>query len=296
MDDWLNCPVGNFSPQIDEIPSFCDIDHVSFDSPVRFDTCIPKIDTQPVQPLFFIEPCCLQPTHMRTHSQPVMVTPDWQTRFDHFQNLQRMKADRMTQSHALMLGTMMYQNQYQRQMKPEPRVPDTEHLFEEAIKDPSLVFDPARLGVIPTQAWPEGEPTFGSLVTEFFQKRNSSNCRFIHKLFNALQIAKAAPNLCRVLGVEWIAHNILRVDKYAFARLLKIRTIDGSLFHQQGNFPSHGFVELNETQAREMLTQEDLADVDYESVRLLMHKDGLFNRESQARDVDDCKYVSVRKR
>ena len=294
MDDWMSWPSGTLSPQIEELPSFCDLDQISLESPLHFESCLPRLDSPHfVLPKLSADSPHPQPKHTRTHSTPIKMTQDWHVKFDHFQNLHRLKS---AQSQALMLNAMLYRTRSPSQIKSEAMISDIEQHFQEAIKDSSLVFNPAKLGFIPTKAWPDGEQTFGSLVTNFFQKRNSSNCRFIHKLFNALQLAKAAPHLCRVIGVEWIGPDILRVDKHAFARLLKIRTIDGSLFHQQGNFPSHGFVELSETKARECLPPEALADVDYESVRLLTHRDRLFHRECQAQDVDDCKYVSVRKR
>jgi hypothetical protein len=108
-------------------------------------------------------------------------------------------------------------------------------------------------------------------VADFFQKKNNSNSRFSHKLYNALKIADDGPSYVGFFGVEWISETVLKVDKRAFARLFGIRIINGSLFHQHGNFPSHGFVQVSEKMARETFSEADLAGVDDDDVRLLTH-------------------------
>jgi hypothetical protein len=129
----------------------------------------------------------------------------------------------------------------------------------------------------------------------FFQKKSNSNSRFSHKLYNALKIADERPSYVGFLGVEWISQTVLKVDKRAFARLLGIRIIDGSLFHQQGNFPSHGFVQLPETVARETLSEADLEGVDNDNVRLLTHQSGVFIRGCTEDAIDSCKWVNSRR-
>jgi hypothetical protein len=98
------------------------------------------------------------------------------------------------------------------------------------------------------------------------------------------------------LGVEWASPSVIRVDKFAFARLLGIKTIDGSLFHQQGNFPTHGFVELNESEARQTCPINALRGVDFENVRLLRHAAGLFTQTCTAEDMLRCRWISTRRR
>ena len=159
-----------------------------------------------------------------------------------------------------------------------------------------FVINPQKLGFIPPNSWMDKEITFGYLVSSFFQKRNNASSRFSHKLYNALRLSSAYPNLAPYIGVEWITPTILKVNKYTFARLLKIKTIDGSLFHQQGNFPSHGFVELTEKESHECLTSEQLEDVDYESVRLLKHPAGIFTKDCTGSDIADCKWINSRRK
>jgi hypothetical protein len=172
--------------------------------------------------------------------------------------------------------------------------PDAE--FAKVCACSSPKFHPRRMGFIPITFWPEHEYTFGELVADFFQKKNHSNSRFSHKLYNALKIADQKPFYVGFLGVEWISETMLKVDKRAFARLLGIKTIDGSLFHQQGNFPSHGFVQVWEKVARQTLSEADLEGVDDDTVRLLTHQPGIFIRGCTEEALNCCKWVSSRRR
>jgi hypothetical protein len=159
--------------------------------------------------------------------------------------------------------------------------------------DPDVMFNPARLGFIPHDFWPNEDVTFGDLVSDYFQRKNTSTSRFAHKLFNALRISDEDPFYSDFLGVEWVGDRVLKVDKRIFARLLGVRAIDGYLFHQQGNFPSHGFVELSETDARQSLPAEELEGVDYEIVRLLVHQKGIFVRGCSDKVFRQCRWTGV---
>jgi hypothetical protein len=135
---------------------------------------------------------------------------------------------------------------------------------------------------------------FGALVTDHFQKKSGSNTRFFHKLYNALKISEIDPFYTEYVGVEWVTDRIIKIDKKKFARLLGIRAIEGSLFHRQGNFPSHGFREIGPLEARKILSPEDLANVDYDSVRLLVHAPGDFVRDSSAQVFEKCRWINSR--
>jgi hypothetical protein len=104
------------------------------------------------------------------------------------------------------------------------------------------------------------------------------------------------PFYIEFIGIEWITDNVLRIDKRIFARLLAIKTIDGSLFHQQGNFPSHGFIELTETTALDYIPKDLLFGVDFDNIRLLTHPDGVFKKGCIEVDIDHCRWVSSRRR
>lgn len=168
--------------------------------------------------------------------------------------------------------------------------------FEQLCRDKTVTFNPHKIGFIPTKYWVDKDFTFGELANEFFKKKNNSNSRFYHKLFNALKMSSANPLYANFIGVEWISEKVLKVDKKAFARLLGIKTVDGSLFHQQGNFPSHGFIEIGSKDSKKYLTQQELKGIDFEQVRLLIHSAGVFVRSCTENDIEQCKWMSSKKR
>jgi hypothetical protein len=118
-------------------------------------------------------------------------------------------------------------------------------------------------------------------VTKFFQRKNSANCRFPHKLFHAL-------SLFGLVGVRWVTDRIFKVDKYIFGRFLGIDSIDGGFFHRQGNIPSHGFAGLTAAEIRQVC----IANVDQDRVRLLYHKGNLFAKGSNEEVVTQCKWIT----
>jgi hypothetical protein len=166
--------------------------------------------------------------------------------------------------------------------------------FQAVLRDTSICINPVKLGFIPRGLWSDEQLHFGCLIETFFQKRSNVNGRFHHKLFNALRIVEQFPNLTSHIGVRWITDTILRVDKFVFARILAINTIDGGLFHQQGNFPSNGFVELSQNEARELCPIGSLMDVDFDRVRLLTRPDGVFVRGCSPEEIEDLKRVGPR--
>ncbi|EAX91654.1 hypothetical protein TVAG_323700 [Trichomonas vaginalis G3] len=186
--------------------------------------------------------------------------------------------------------------QHTRSLTSPATLPAINDGFEAALSDPGIKFNPKKLGFIPSKIWTDQEFSFGYLVQNFFQKKNNANSRFSHKLYNALKIAESDRLYADLLGVEWLNDRVLRVEKNRFARLLGIRTIDGSFFHQQGNFPSHGFIELDPNTAPQMVTPKDLEGVDYDNVRLLFHSQNIFIRGCNESVLEACKWTSSRKR
>lgn len=168
--------------------------------------------------------------------------------------------------------------------------------FNEICLDADIKFNPKKLGFIPNSFWPNKDFTFGELVSDFFQRKNNANSRFYHKLYNALKITEDDQFYVEYVGIEWVSSNVLKVDKYTFARLLGIKTIDGSLFHQQGNFPSHGFIELSSQDALKYVSKEVLEGVDFDKIRLLIHQDGIFVRGCSEDKIENCKWKSTKKR
>jgi hypothetical protein len=168
--------------------------------------------------------------------------------------------------------------------------PAEESDFDRVLADPTLTLNPCRLGFVPKLLWPDQEITFGALVRSFFQRRNVSVGRFSHKLFNALRISSECPGLRRHVGVEWVSPRVFRVDKGSFARLLHIKVVDGALFHRQGNFPSHGFVEV----ARSDVPVEVLRDGHPDKVKFLTHGEGLFTKDTEGDAIDECRWFDLR--
>jgi hypothetical protein len=117
----------------------------------------------------------------------------------------------------------------------------------------------------------------------------------LHKLYNALAITELDPAYFGLVGVAWVTDRVFKVDKVRFAKLLGIRTIDGSLWHKQGNFPSHGFVELSPADARGTLEPEQIQGVDFDIVRLVTHEANAFVRGVPP-DIDDgCRWNGRKK-
>lgn len=158
-----------------------------------------------------------------------------------------------------------------------------EHCTSEAI-------DPVALGFIPKSSWTTKSLSLESLHESYFGRKNNVNRRFEHKLWNALRITSAHPNLIQNVGVCWVSTKIIKVYKQAFAKLLKIRVVDGGLFHKQGNFTRHGFVICNETKAMAEVPDGYLADVDNRNVVLIYHKDNAFNQNSTEETISHCKW------
>jgi hypothetical protein len=104
----------------------------------------------------------------------------------------------------------------------------------------------------------------------------------------------------RFIFIIWASHGFplkfLKVDKCIFAQLLGIKNVDGSLFYQQGNFPSHGFIEIGYSEALRTVAEADLEGVDYERVRLLVHHSRIFVRDATEEDLTRCNWVHDRLR
>jgi hypothetical protein len=172
--------------------------------------------------------------------------------------------------------------------------PDWRIEFQCACQNPLLACNPRELGFLPL-LWPDRLRTFGDLVENFFRKKTSGDARFLHKLFNAIKLSEFDPSYFRLVGVAWVTDRVLKVDKHRFAALLGIRVIDGSLFHKQGNFPSHGFAEIAPDQARTSLNPEALDGVDFDSVRLFVHESNNFFRGCRLDLLIKCKWINSRK-
>lgn len=157
--------------------------------------------------------------------------------------------------------------------------------FEAAMADNSLIINPKKMGFIPSSFWADKDILFSEIVSDFFQRKNNSNCRFIHKLYNALKMVEYDSKFIPIVGIQWISDSVLRINRIVIAKLLRIKAIEGSLFHQQGNFPSHGFVELDPADVRKIFP-----DFDFSIDRLLTHKERIFIKGCTEEEVLKCKW------
>jgi hypothetical protein len=172
--------------------------------------------------------------------------------------------------------------------------PQLENDFQSACKDRSLTFKPYELGFLP-KPWPQRKRTFGDLVSNFFTRKSSAHTRFLHKLVNALKMVEMDRHYFSLVGVAWVNDRVIKIDKLKFAQLIGVKSVDGSLFHKQGNFPSHGFVEVDFADARRTLRPEDLEGVDGDLVRLVMHESGAFTRGNMPDFDPRCKWNGGKK-
>ena len=168
----------------------------------------------------------------------------------------------------------------------ERREPDLTD-FNRAMNDPTLTVNPRKMGFIPERTFPDREVPFRTIVQDFFQRKNHSSCRFIHKLYNAQRLVECDPKFVSIVGVSWVTDKILKINREVFARLLMVKAVEGSLFNKQGNFPSHGFCEVEPEVARSMFP-----DFDFSLERLLVHRDGIFVRGCTENTVTLCKWTN----
>ena len=166
---------------------------------------------------------------------------------------------------------------------------DSNQSFKEASLDNNKTFSPNSIGFVPPSYWLNSSMTFGELINQFFQRKNNANCRFPQKLYNALLLVQNYPNMFPLVGVKWITDDTFLVDKYVFGRLLGISACDGGLFHRQGNFPSHGFIELH---PNDINGDFDPNIADYDRVRLLRHSSRKFTKTCGDEFVSTCKWDS----
>ena len=162
---------------------------------------------------------------------------------------------------------------------------DDDVMFKAALNNPNLRFNPMKLGFIPSAFWGNSDKTFGEMVKIFFQRKNNSKCRFPHKLYNALILSQLDSNMFRMVGAKWVDRKMILINRNAFARLLGIKAIEGSLFHQQGNFPSHGFEEVDPS-----IIKERFKNFDFSQNRIIIHTAGVFVYGCSEADISSCKW------
>jgi hypothetical protein len=259
----------------------------TFDEPqtFKFDDEACNITPPPRFDSEFLQLAPLSPSHRRFDSQPSRVTP--------CKVRPKIKPGPVTEPSSTTPQALSFSK---RSRGPRDISGAVDQEFLRLCLDHAITFNPHRLGFIPRDLWIDAEVKFGDLVTDFFQRKNNALSRFPHKLYNALKITASDPFYFDFLGVAWISETVLKVDKRVFAQLLGIKTVDGSLFHQQGNFPSHGFAELTPGEAERLVEKGELEGVDFDIIRLLVHHSRVFVRDASCEAIENCKWSRVKDR
>jgi hypothetical protein len=172
--------------------------------------------------------------------------------------------------------------------------PDSNHTYHIALNETAQLISPQTLGFMPSSYWLNTSLSFGALVAKFFHRKNNASCRFPHKLYNALLLVENDPTLFSLVGVKWLTNEVFLVDKFVFGRLLGIASFDGGLFHWQGNFPSHGFIELTPDQIAGIQSAGfDPSGVDHDRYHVLRHAAGQFTRAVSEEVFEACKWTAI---
>lgn len=178
---------------------------------------------------------------------------------------------------------------------PEATAEDRE--FIALCKNKSFLINPHQIGFIPQNYFLNQYYAFGDVVVHYFHKKNNSNARFPHKLYNAICLGIAFPEYMKFIGVAWLSRSVIHVSKNRFARLLGIKTVDGSLFHRQGNFPSCGFVELSCAEIIAQFGEAKLNSMDCDVDKLVRHSQGIFVRDGDVQKIlEMCRWKSCKLR
>jgi hypothetical protein len=162
---------------------------------------------------------------------------------------------------------------------------------DDPISTGSFTVNPTELGFIPADSWRNQLIPFRSMISSFFHRRNTVKFTFPCKLVNALRIAERIPQAFAVVGVKWITDDIFLVHGPIFARLLNLKSIDAGLFHQQGNFPSHSFIEIPFDECRAIAESGGFHQLDKEIVRFFRHSSGDFRRNRENADPEKLKWT-----
>lgn len=176
-------------------------------------------------------------------------------------------------------------------------IPNTEdEAFDTLMNDKMVVFNPVKLGFFPKTFWPNANFPFCDLVTEYFVHNVGPNFRFPLRLYNALRITDDDPFYIDFIGLMWVNEIIIKVYIPVLARFLNLRNPEESLFGQQGQFTLHGFEILTKSKVSSFCTEEDLEDVDFQNVRIIIHQGGLFRRQVKEEELLSYKWVTLQRK
>ena len=112
----------------------------------------------------------------------------------------------------------------------------------------------------------------------YFTRRNGAARQFDFKLYNALCITMKHPDAYKFVGAIWVTQTVMKINSQIFANLLGIHSIQGGLFHKQGNFSRHGFMHVYKQSTMNLQKNPLCDDVDDYNVRLFTDRMNRFSR------------------
>ncbi|OHT06831.1 hypothetical protein TRFO_25078 [Tritrichomonas foetus] len=134
------------------------------------------------------------------------------------------------------------------------------------------------LGFVPQSEWPPQNMSLNELKGLYFTRRNGAARQFDFKLYNALCITSKFPEAYNYVGAIWVTQNVMKIHSQIFANLLGIHSIQGGLFHKQGNFSRHGFIHVYKQSTMNLQKSPLCDDVDDYNVRLYTDRRNRFCR------------------
>lgn len=137
------------------------------------------------------------------------------------------------------------------------------------------------LKFVPESEWKSQACSLMELRSNFFTRRNGIGRVFPIKLYHALLITKAFPDAYYFTGVIWITNTVFKVNASLFASLLGIHSVQGGLFHKQGNFSRHKYSQVMIQSSPEFAAMPECSDVDDFYVRLFTDPQGRFTRDTE---------------
>ena len=163
---------------------------------------------------------------------------------------------------------------------PTPQSPPMQPLY--ITFDPNAqIIKPKELGFVPACEWTSQVFSLTELRNNFFTRRNGIGRVFPIKLYHALLITKAYPESYYFTGVIWITNDVFKVNAQIFANLLGIHSVQGGLFHKQGNFTRHQYSQVMIQSSREFQALPECQDVDDFNIRLFNDPQNRFTRDTE---------------
>lgn len=189
--------------------------------------------------------------------------------------------------------SLLTANQFSCIPKPEDYCVPIKEAFEvysELVNDLDVMINPKELGFIPSSFWPDGQFLLRDVVSDYFMKECGPYSRFSHKLFNALQKVRYDPFYSCFFGVEWLNETALLVNGPLFGTILGMDDYEEMLFGSYGQLAIHGFVQQSEADVLSCVDASQLEGVDFNTVRIFVHNNGIFTRSSTEQDIISARW------